>query len=106
MEIACFVDAASDAANGRLVGRRFLQNNDYRPAHYYEQLISRLGAQGLARFSGDHYLVLLREGSLRHRFTFYQKVKVKKRPPANPAHLTRKCLATGAPGSISVTIRT
>ena len=66
MEIACFVDAASDAANGRLVGRRFLQNNDYRPAHYDEQFVSRLGAQGLARFSGDYDLVFLRESSLDH----------------------------------------
>ena len=70
LEIACFVDAATDAANGRLMDRRFLQDDDYRPAHYYEQFISRLGAQCLARFSGDYDLVFLLESSLGHRFTF------------------------------------
>ena len=66
LEIAALVDAATDAANGRLVGRRFLQNNDSRPAHYDEQLISRLSAQCLARFAGDHDLIFLRESSLDH----------------------------------------
>jgi len=73
MEIAGLVDAAAETANGRLVGRRLLQNNDNRPAHDYEQFIPRLGAQGLARFPGNHYLVFLRKSSLDHALHFTRK---------------------------------
>ena len=69
LKMAAGIEATSQASNRGMVGFGFLQDNNPISANDHKYPVTGFHAQGLARFTRDHNLVLSRNSRFRHRFT-------------------------------------
>jgi hypothetical protein len=69
LKVIARIETKRQASNRGMMGFGFLQDNNPIPANDHKQLVPGFHAQGLARVTWDHYLILGRNSHFSHRFT-------------------------------------